>query len=204
MSKPSWSKAPEWANWLALDKVNYEWWWYENRPVISQSGSIWDSNEGQSTHASYGKSKKGWKKSLEKRPKTESAKLGIDWELMAKLGAMIFISDSSSEKATTDQIAVVLKGYRNTSNYSYITFSGTSWKYAAPAKGLKNVLIPHDGGECPVADDATVMVYSHVMVKHGLANEFLWEWEEGGNIVGYIEVYIGDMSHAFLKEACRA
>jgi ATP-dependent phosphoenolpyruvate carboxykinase len=30
--KPDWKNAPEWANWLAMDR-NGEWYWYESKPV---------------------------------------------------------------------------------------------------------------------------------------------------------------------------
>jgi hypothetical protein len=29
--KPSWKDAPEWANWLAMDRDG-TWYWYQNRP----------------------------------------------------------------------------------------------------------------------------------------------------------------------------
>lgn len=34
--KPDWKDAPEWANWLAMDKTG-EWWWYENEPMLYPS-----------------------------------------------------------------------------------------------------------------------------------------------------------------------
>ena len=44
--KPSWSDAPEWANWLAKDRGG-EWYWYENEPnrfvpVFGEKGEIVD------------------------------------------------------------------------------------------------------------------------------------------------------------------
>jgi hypothetical protein len=31
MKKPSWEKAPEWANWVAMD-IDGSWSWYEEKP----------------------------------------------------------------------------------------------------------------------------------------------------------------------------
>lgn len=31
MNKPTWENAPAWANWLAMDRDGY-WFWYENEP----------------------------------------------------------------------------------------------------------------------------------------------------------------------------
>jgi hypothetical protein len=33
--KPGWRNAPEWANWLAMDKDS-RWYWYEEEPVKNQ------------------------------------------------------------------------------------------------------------------------------------------------------------------------
>ena len=35
--KPAWSDAPEWANYLAMDK-NGEWWWHEDKPTKTKCG----------------------------------------------------------------------------------------------------------------------------------------------------------------------
>lgn len=34
--KPDWKDAPNWANWLAMDKDG-EWWWFENEPELRES-----------------------------------------------------------------------------------------------------------------------------------------------------------------------
>jgi len=31
-NKPSWERAPDWAEWLAMDE-DYQWRWYENKPT---------------------------------------------------------------------------------------------------------------------------------------------------------------------------
>jgi hypothetical protein len=36
MSKPDWKDAPEWANWLAMDRDGM-WYWYEVEPKIRGS-----------------------------------------------------------------------------------------------------------------------------------------------------------------------
>ena len=41
--KPSWSDAPEWANWLAMDENN-EWFWYKSEPIMMR-GEYWNTDE---------------------------------------------------------------------------------------------------------------------------------------------------------------
>lgn len=41
--KPSWSDAPEWAKYLAMDEDG-EWFWYENKPDLA---SIWWAYTGK-------------------------------------------------------------------------------------------------------------------------------------------------------------
>jgi len=45
MSKPNWSEAPSYANYLAMDK-NGCWYWYENRPKLSLSTDRWLDSGG--------------------------------------------------------------------------------------------------------------------------------------------------------------
>lgn len=33
--KPSWDDAPEWANWVAMDKDG-SWWWHDHKPAIKE------------------------------------------------------------------------------------------------------------------------------------------------------------------------
>lgn len=47
MSKPSWSEAPEWANWLAADKGESYWVWYENEPTWIWESEYWYPYTGQ-------------------------------------------------------------------------------------------------------------------------------------------------------------
>lgn len=42
MSKPDWKDAPEWAQFLAMDKDG-EWWWYERGPEWLPFEGLWDS-----------------------------------------------------------------------------------------------------------------------------------------------------------------
>lgn len=41
--KLPWDKAPEWAQWAAMD-ADGEWWWYENEPEISHI--LWRHTNG--------------------------------------------------------------------------------------------------------------------------------------------------------------
>lgn len=43
MVKLPWDKAPEWAQWAAMD-CDGEWWWYENEPEISHI--LWRRTNG--------------------------------------------------------------------------------------------------------------------------------------------------------------
>ncbi len=64
-NKPSWDQAPEWANYLAMDKDG-EWYWFEDEPIksittwIDRSGKIEYHNETPIYD---------WEETLEKRPK---------------------------------------------------------------------------------------------------------------------------------------
>lgn len=59
--KPDWKDAPEWANYLAMDKTG-DWYWYENEP---SAGSVdWLSNGGLAGPCPAGE----WEETLESRP----------------------------------------------------------------------------------------------------------------------------------------
>ena len=66
--KPSWSDAPEWANWLAMDENN-KWFWFKGEPVIMMKWGYWNTDE-EFEYAGINDS--GWQDSLEQRPKEES------------------------------------------------------------------------------------------------------------------------------------
>lgn len=42
--KPSWSTAPEWAKWLAMDEDGV-WFWFEFKPYLNSDG-VWRSDGG--------------------------------------------------------------------------------------------------------------------------------------------------------------
>lgn len=65
MSKPSWSNAPEWANYLAMDESG-EWFWFEFEPSLGQTIKEWLHNKGRSSLA--GKTDRSWIGTLETRP----------------------------------------------------------------------------------------------------------------------------------------
>lgn len=60
-----WSKAPEWANWLAQDECG-EWFWFENKPELQSEGWDDDKTYNENKHEIAGVN--GWKCSLQKRP----------------------------------------------------------------------------------------------------------------------------------------
>lgn len=66
MSKPSLDKAPEWANWLAMDPTG-EWFWYERQPSINIEGigRYWES---WGTKQLAAESPGPWWESLDCRP----------------------------------------------------------------------------------------------------------------------------------------
>ena len=67
--KPSWDEAPEWANWLAMDKDG-SWVWFERKPyIMSESDRAWREEAGTFFRVStdfYGAG--AWTESLERRP----------------------------------------------------------------------------------------------------------------------------------------
>ena len=58
--KPSWDDAPEWAQWLAMDK-NGQWFWYEFKPVCKREYWLGGEMEAALPNTSL------WDKSLEQR-----------------------------------------------------------------------------------------------------------------------------------------
>lgn len=44
--KPSWSDAPEWANWLAMDEDG-RWYWFEHQPEYASDGVWRDYEDGR-------------------------------------------------------------------------------------------------------------------------------------------------------------
>ena len=59
-----WSKAPEWANYIAMDKDG-EWWWFASEPAIEDE--YWcPMDNGECEVAFYGEHD-DWKSSLQKK-----------------------------------------------------------------------------------------------------------------------------------------
>ena len=50
-NKPSWSKSPPWANYIAMD-ADGEWMWHQHEPVIG--GEKYWNSDGMITHAATG------------------------------------------------------------------------------------------------------------------------------------------------------
>lgn len=64
MSKPSWAKAPKWAEWLAQD-ASGAWVWYAEKPKIMPGDLFWTSHHDAKTAQ---KAPSDWRRSREKRP----------------------------------------------------------------------------------------------------------------------------------------
>ncbi len=62
MNIPNWKDAPEWANWLAMDKSG-AWAWFEYEPEDREF--LWIGRNGRSRTAAF----KGWDKTKQERPK---------------------------------------------------------------------------------------------------------------------------------------
>jgi len=69
-SKPSWSDAPVWAEWLAQNSFG-GWWWYIDKPCWVTMLWVWESL-GHEHPASFGRCIKDWTLSLEPRPSLTS------------------------------------------------------------------------------------------------------------------------------------
>lgn len=68
MSKPEWSRAPSWAQWMAQDE-NGVWGWFEQRPT---DYGRWESDEGPSIAAVHTDGVcPNWRDTLEARPSYE-------------------------------------------------------------------------------------------------------------------------------------
>ena len=63
--KPSWSEAPEWANYLTQDEDG-QWYWFEKKPRI-WGGDVWWAPNSQFESASILIEDESWKQSLEER-----------------------------------------------------------------------------------------------------------------------------------------
>ena len=76
-NKPSWKRAPDWAEWMAQDPCG-EWWFYDVKPC--GDGGEWDSavHSDRETVASDGFVLGSWRDTLEKRPDMYKNKKEID------------------------------------------------------------------------------------------------------------------------------
>lgn len=62
--KPDWKNAPEWANYVAMDKVG-DWYWYEDEPIPSHD--YWLMTTGRIKRIDVDDLPK-WNATLERRP----------------------------------------------------------------------------------------------------------------------------------------
>ena len=64
MTKPSWTDAPEWADYLAQD-ADGKWYWYENEPDDSNRLASWSPSFGLWDKAEL--RNPNWRSTLEQR-----------------------------------------------------------------------------------------------------------------------------------------
>ena len=72
MEKPSWDKAPSWAQYLCQD-TDGSWWWYEYEPIWDTKYEFWDKyksvpGEKARCEAYQAIKQKKARRSLEQRP----------------------------------------------------------------------------------------------------------------------------------------
>lgn len=116
-----WSKAPEWANYHAIDKNGVSY-WYEERPGLKLNVDKWVCGEGNCAwRDNYSEVPKGfeWQFSLTKRPKEvenmESDKITIDSNNIPCTGQMYYDPSTSQSKIfhngqtyTSDEFEAIL------------------------------------------------------------------------------------------------
>ena len=61
--RPNWQNAPEWANWVAMDKCG-DWFWFEEKPLKDQFRWV----EIKNSKYEFAEDDVEWDESLEKRP----------------------------------------------------------------------------------------------------------------------------------------
>jgi hypothetical protein len=66
VNKPDWKDAPEWANYLAMDRDGL-WAWHENKPITEKGVSVWMSSDFGKVVVAY-KPEHHWRETLEERP----------------------------------------------------------------------------------------------------------------------------------------
>ena len=62
--KPDWKDAPEWANYMAMDRDG-SWWWYQNKPKANVYEEAWLAKSKEYERCD---NCDFWKETLEKRP----------------------------------------------------------------------------------------------------------------------------------------
>jgi hypothetical protein len=113
-NKPSWSDAPEWANWLAQGGNGF-WEWHSDKPVIFYNG--WDIDEGASLKwdaAGDGKVIGDWRTTLEERPEPNSKPHKNDWHTRGELppvGELILIKVTPSGTISKGRIHYIDKNH---------------------------------------------------------------------------------------------
>ncbi len=119
-----WSKAPEWANYAAMDGKDGKWWWTADRP--EHLNNCWDKGVCASMDKPYPAYDGDWKDSLQERPKTsEGLTVGMLKELLKDINddclvlitnkefdgnGMIAAYEPGCMTPATDQGAVILRG----------------------------------------------------------------------------------------------
>ena len=65
MTKPDWKDAPEWANYLSMNRDGW-WWWHELMPTIFENCYEWVQVEGYARACPIDDD--DWRDTLERRP----------------------------------------------------------------------------------------------------------------------------------------
>lgn len=70
MIKPDWSKAPEWAEWWAVDWIGMSY-FYKNKPVLIEGEQAWTAENIEFVDDElYGGYVENWKETLTQRPQS--------------------------------------------------------------------------------------------------------------------------------------
>ena len=89
-----------------------------------------------------------------------------------------------------------LQRYWISGREAYRDTDGMDWRYCVPIVDRKGIKRPHFGGQCPVSDDAKVMLYFRDGTKGYddwcSAEDYVWTHSDGADygsdIVAYIEL----------------
>lgn len=128
-NKPSWDKAPSWANWLACDgALGNFWYWYEEEPMKSgNTANTWTNhdltkydNSGYSAQEDW--AEQNWNTSVEAKPGLPHSASTAEADKYKKTGPsrhkrvtlfMDFDHDFDDDAALSYKVALALKAQLN-------------------------------------------------------------------------------------------